>query len=50
MYYRAARRTKNIGALRFRRPGSGFDARIPDFGLVRTLHWAFNTTMLEVRK
>ena len=45
MINRAARCTENIGASRFRRSGSGFDSRIPDFGSVRTLHCAFNITM-----
>ena len=45
---RAVRCTENIGASRFALYGSGFDSGIPDFGSVRTLHCAFNTTMVEV--
>ena len=45
---RAARCTENIGASRFRRHGSGFDSRIPDFGSVRTLRWLFKIAMVEM--
>ena len=47
-FSRAARCTENIGASRFRRHGSGFDSRIPDFGSARTLHLAFKTAMVEM--
>ena len=43
MLVRAVQCTENIGASRFALYGSGFDSGIPDFGLVRTLHWAFKT-------